>query len=143
MRRRVNRIMALHTQREVFAASHPLSRRGKEPTCKVDELPQSPRTKKCKISASDVVFTTKGSRRVLVCKRTRHQAASGTLHHRSRHVGGGVSGGPYAETTVGGRSARMWQDRARLCGSGGGQYGGGAPSVLRGNYRRESHREIR
>ena len=74
--------MALDPRR-LFVASNPRSRREREPTYKVAGLPQSPRTNKCKSSASDVVFTTKGSRRVLVCKRTRRQAACGTLHHRS------------------------------------------------------------
>src|SRR5271165_622302 len=143
MRRQVRRIIAVSLQERVFAASNPRTRCETEPTYKAAGSPQNPNTRKCKSNASDVVFTTKGSRRVLVCKRTRHQAACGTIHHRSRYVGCGVSGGPYAETTFGGRSARMWQDRTRLCGSGGGQYGGGAPSVLRGNHRRESHREIR
>src|ERR1039458_5286539 len=75
-------------------------------------------------NASGVVFTPEGSRRVLVCKRTRHEAARGTLHHRSSHAGGGVSGGPYAQATAGGRSAGMWQDRARIRRSRSGQYGG-------------------
>src|SRR5271165_3807613 len=94
MRRQVNRIMALDLRKRI-CASNPRSRRRTEPTYKAAELPQKLRTSKCKRGASVVVSTTKGSRRVLVCKRTRHQAACGTIHHRSRHAGGGVPSGPY------------------------------------------------
>src|SRR5271165_7610939 len=96
MRRQVNRIMALDLRKRI-CASNPRSRRRTEPTYKAAELPQKLRTSKCKISASDVVFTTKGSRRVLVCKRTRREVACGTLHHRPSHPGSGVSSGPYAQ----------------------------------------------
>src|SRR5208337_4812588 len=123
MRRQLNRILALDLRKRI-CTSNPRSRRRTEPTYKAAELPQSPRTSKCKNNASDVVFTTKGSRRVLVSKRTRHQAACGTIHRRSSHPRGGVSGGPYAQATAGGRSARMWQDRTGLCGGRGGRYRG-------------------
>src|ERR1019366_1740197 len=123
MRRQVNRIMVLDLRKRI-CTSNPRSRPRTEPTYNAAELPQKLRTSKCKSNASDVVFTTKGSRRVLVCKRTCHQAPCGTLHHRSSHVGRGLSGSPYAQATAGGRSARMWQDRAGLRSSRGGQYGG-------------------
>src|ERR1039458_3584248 len=112
MRRRVNRITALDLRKRI-CASNPRTRREPEPTYKAAGSPQNPNTSKCKSSASDVVFTTKGSRRVLVSKRTRHKAACGTLHRRSSHPRGGVSGGPHAQATAGGRSAGMWQDRDR------------------------------
>src|ERR1035438_3350658 len=106
MRRQVNRIMALDLRKRI-CTSNPRSRRRTEPTYKAAELLQKLHTSKCKISASDVVFTTKGSRRVLVCKRTRHEAACGTLHHRPGHPGSGVSSGPYAQATAGARTAMM------------------------------------
>src|SRR5271165_3906573 len=124
IRRQIRRIIAVSLQERVFAASNPRTRREPEPTYKAAGSPQNPNTRKCKRNASDVVFTTKGSRRVLVSKRTRHEAACGTLHHRSSDAGGGVSGGPHAQATAGGGSARMWQDGAGLRGSRGGQYGG-------------------
>src|SRR5271166_2324658 len=124
MRRQVRKIIAVSLQEKVFAASNPRTRCETEPTYKAAGSPQNPNTRKCKSKASDVVSTTRGSRRVLVCKRTRHKAACGTLHHRSSHAGGGVSGSPYAQAVAGGRPARVWQDRAGLCSSRGGQYGG-------------------
>src|SRR5271157_3553669 len=124
MRRQVRRIIAVSLQERVFAASNPRTRCETELTYKAAGSPQNPNTRKCKNNASDVVFTTKGSRRVLISKRTRHQAPRGTLHHRSHHAGSLVSGGPYAQAAAGGRSARMWQNGAGLCGSRGGQYGG-------------------
>src|SRR5271157_5858686 len=83
MRRQVRRIIAVSLQERVFAASNPRTRRETERTYKAAGSPQNPNTSKCKRNASDVVFTTKGSRRVLVCKRTRRKAARSNL---SRNV---------------------------------------------------------
>src|SRR5664279_111247 len=109
MRGPVNRIKALDPRKHLrrFESAVPGRNRTRYEAA---GFPPNPHTRKCKSRGSVVVFTTRGSRLVLVSKRTRHQAARGTVHHRSSHVGRGLSGSPYAQATAGGRSARMWQD---------------------------------